>query len=270
MSSRGKHRYVGGALPPGVLLLVLAALMIGMFLPSLSCAIQSSRLEGLRERPDLGAGELSLTSDDIKIERLALPQNIQLKEEMGIHVDSLELSAGRFMDEESATDKLDELELILQGTGLDIGSISKKDLEFAQPILVMNEGSGAAGVVVWMLSFGKATGPIWESLSYIVDESTGIIICAEYSIYDQRESEYGVSAYSGANSSGNYLQTLSALAENMKKSYNFAQTDIEPQRVEGELGPFQNIFYIYFVQREETKLSIPVLLDGSNWMINVR
>ena len=269
MSSSGKRRYFGGELPPSVLLLVLAAVIIGMLLPSLFSAIQSSRLEGLREAPDLGAGELSLTSDDIKIERLALPQNIQLKEKMGIQVDSLELTAGRFMDRESAADKLEELQLLLRDTGLDIGSISKKDMQWAQPILVMNDGSGAAGVVVWVVGFYKTTGPVSEDLTYIVDESTGIIICAGYSIYDQRDSEYDASVYSGTNTSGNYLQTLSALAENMKKSYNFVQTDVEPQRVEGELGPFQNIFYIYFVQGEETKLSIPVLLDGNNWMINV-
>lgn len=268
MSSRRKRRAGGGAMSLGVALLVLAAVLIGMFLPSLFSGIQSSRLEGLREAPELSVGELSLTSDEFKIERLALPQTILIKQKMGETIDFLELSAGRFMDESSAADKLDELVLLLQGTGLDMGSIGKKDLIFAQPILVMTEDGSAAGAVIWQLAFHKSRGPISENLSYIVDESTGLIIYADYNIYDQREYESGGSEYVRQDSSANYLQTLSTLAENMKKSYNFAQTEIVPQSIEGELSPSQRNFYISFVRDDTTMFSMSVLISANNWAIN--
>lgn len=270
MSRERGRRLRRGALPLGVPLLVLAAVVIGMFLPSVFSGIQSFRLEGLKEVPDLGAGELSLTSDDIKIERLALPQMIQIKEEMGMPVDYLELTAGRFMDAGSAADKLEELELLLQDTGLKTGSVSRKDLCWAQPILVMTDGGGAAGTVVWQLRFYRETGPVSESLGFMVDESTGLIVCAEYNIVDQRELESGESVYAQGDRSGNYLQTLSSLAENMKKSYNFAQTEVEPQHIEGELSPFQDVFYIYFVQNEEVRLSMPIWIEENHWAINVQ
>lgn len=270
MNHERERRLPRRALPLGIVLLVLTAVAIGIFLPSLFSAIQSSRLEGLTEAAELGAGELSLTSDEIKIERLALPQVILLKQRMGEQMDILELTAGRFMDANAAADKLDDLLLLIQNTGLDIGSLSRKDFVWAEPVLIVTGDGSSTGAVFWAVDYSKTTGPVSEELSFLVDESTGLVNCAEYRIHDSRDYEYEHKESISADNSANYLQTITSLAENMQKVYNFAQTEVTPQHVEGELSPFQDIFYIYFVRDGETRLSMPVWIEDGHWAINLQ
>lgn len=267
MMENNARRLRRGALPAAVVTLVLAAVVIGMLLPSLFILIQGQRLDKTEDILDLNAGELCLTSDDIKLERLEIPQSIKEREDYGYPVDIMELSGGRFMDIKDAADKIYDLEKLLEGTGLSTGGISADNFWMATPWLFMDD-SGTAGIVLWNVYFVRYTGPITEELNFVVDESTGIIIAAQYSIDDSSIAELEISSaemYSG----GNYSQTLSALAQNMIKSYNFAETEIEAQIIDGEQSEYVNIFDIYFVNDGETTLSIPVWMSFNQWTINM-
>lgn len=255
-----------GALSAAVAALVLAAVVIGMLLPSLFSLIQAQRLDKTEEILDLNAGELNITSDDIKLERLGLPRAWKELEEQGYPIDSVALSDGRFMDANDAADKIYELEELLEGTGLSTGGISADNFQTATPWLII-DASGVSGIVLWTVHYTRFIGPITEVLDFAVDESTGLIISAQYSVTDS--SGAGLENNAEAYSSGNYSQTLSALAQNMIKSYNFAETEIEAQTVDSELSEYVNIFDIYFINGGETALSIPVWISFNQWTINV-
>lgn len=262
--SRRTEKSAGGRLWPfGMALLVLAAVLIGMFLPSLLSRIQSTRLESLEEVPELGAGELSLASDDIKIERLAM---ISAMNNGGrdAPIEQVSLNSGRYMSAEDAAGKLDEVLKLIDGTGLSIGSITRSNLDWAHAVLLVGENGSPAGVVMWEVFYYKSAGPVHEWLNYCVDESTGILTYVTYGISDER-------AYETVPADAQYYNethNMQALVENMAKSYNFAETKLVPQEVEDATAVRDGLYYVSFVKNEQLMLNIQLSFDGGSWTIN--
>lgn len=263
MSRKTKKSANGGPRPFGMALLVLAAVLIGMFLPSFSSRIQATRLESLEEVPELGAGELSLASDDIKIERLAM---ISAMNNSGRNapIEHVSLNSGRYMSAEDAAGKLDEVLKLIEGTGLNIGSITKSNLDWAHAVLLVGENGSPAGVVMWEVYYFKSTGPVREWLNYCVDESTGILTWVTYGIYDEREYE----TIPADRQLRDETHNMQALVDNMGKSYNFAETKLVPQEVEDAAAVADGVYYVSFVKNEQLMLNIQIGFEGSSWTIN--
>lgn len=263
MSRKTKKRAGGISGYMGIAALVLAAVCIGMLMPSLSSRIQSARLERLEEVPELGAGELSLASDDIKLERLALTSAMSNAGRDTI-IESVSLSSGRYMSAEDAAGKLDEVLRIIDGTGLNIGSLSNKNFDWANAYLLIGENGDPAGVVMWEVYYFKNAGPVREWLDYVVDESTGILTYVSYGIYDERTYEEVITEGKRRGATHN----MQALVENMEKSYNFAETRLQPQEVEDAAAVPDGIYYVSFVKNEQLMLNIQLSFDGGSWTIN--
>lgn len=263
MSRERKSRVSGRFWPLSIAALVLAAVVVGMFLPSLFSRIQSGRIEELTEVPELGAGELSLASDDIKIERLAM---ISAMNNSGrdAPIEQVELSGGRYMSAEDAVAKLDEVLALIDGTGLTIGSLSEKNLDWADAALLVGQNGNPAGVVMWEILFTKTSGPAREWLNFCVDESTGILTYVSYGVHDSRE--YEIMPTEGK--SRVKTHNMQALVENMEKSYNFAETKLQPQEVENPSAVQDGIYYVSFLKNEQLALNIQISFDGSGWTIN--
>lgn len=254
----------GGRLwPLGIGLLVLAAVLIGMFLPSLISRAQSTRLESLVEIPELGAGELNLTSDDIKIKRLAMVSAMN-NDGRGAPAEIVDLSSGRYMSADDAAAKLDDVLKLIDGTGLSIGSLSEKNLDWANAALLISESGDLSGVVMWEVNYYKSSGPAREWLSYLVDESTGMLTYVSYGIQDDRA--YEAAAAEGAFRSETH--NMQALVENMKKHYNFAETELRPQEVNDPTAVSDGIYYVSFLKNEQLMLNIQISFDGGSWTIN--
>lgn len=263
MSRKAKKRGSGGLWPLGIAALVLSAVLVGMFLPSLSSGIQTRRLEGLTEVPELGAGELSLASDDIKIERLSMISALN-NASRNAPIEQVELSGGRYMSAEDAVAKLDEVLALIDGTGLNIGSISRKNLDWADAVLLVGQNGNPAGVVMWEVLFTKTSGPVHEWLNYVVDESTGILAYINYGVQD-------ISAYESVTAeriSRVQSHNMQALVDNMAKSYNFVETRLVPQEVEDATAVQDGIYYVSFLENDQLMLNIQISFNGSSWTIN--
>ena len=70
----GRPRFLGSV---GVLLLLLAAVGLGLLLPELGVLVQERSTDRMNQTVDLGEVSLSLTSDDSKLEKLRLVGDAQ-------------------------------------------------------------------------------------------------------------------------------------------------------------------------------------------------
>ena len=156
------------------LLLMAAAVALGLYMPVFFTRIQNSRTDNTREAVDLGSAMLSITSDSAKLEKLGL---FSLFSENNSY-NSIAISAGQNMTKSEATAMVDEIPRLIEGTDLPYTQLGSADLLYAEPQLIVSDNANVTTAIVWIIYYAREDGTTYRELSYAVDDSTGIILSA--------------------------------------------------------------------------------------------
>lgn len=254
-----------------IALAMLGAVILGLLLPSVTVYIQGRSTDGIERQAELGAGALSLTSDDAKLERLRLFSLCMEMERNGKLVETVQLSDGRFMDAGDAINKLGAVMALTEGSGLPMANFTTADLQIADALLLVTDEGSMATAVLWIVDFLKPTG---ESLSYVLDDSTGTIIGVSYS-YGQSYAmavdgdTLNMTVSSITERLPESAQAVEALAKNLAACWNFSETQIRAPELNGvEVNPYENVFYLSLSRDGELLLEVPVTIGIDSWSIN--
>lgn len=252
-----------------IVLTMLGAVILGLLLPSVTAYIQGRSTKKTEQQVELGAGALSLTSDDAKLERLQLFDLCMEMEKYGRPVDIVPLSDGRFMEAGDAIGRLGAVMALTEGSGLPMADFTTADLQFADAMLLVTDTGNMATTVLWQVNFSKPTG---EDLSYMLDDSTGTIIGVSYhysamdmAVYDQGQS---MNTELMANMP-EPARAMEALAENLAACWSFSETQLYAPELSGvEINPYENVFYLRLSRDGELLLEVPVRINFDSWSIN--
>lgn len=260
-----------------IFLLLALAVALGLSLPYLVTSIQGSRIDRTNELVDLGAGALSLDSDEMKLERLELIASIASETTIeSAHAVDMEISSGRFMDSEKAAAMLPDILALAQGTGLYCYDFNERHFNRATPALLVSEDYGSS-IIVWAVSYSADDGENIYSLDYCVDDASGIILAVFYYV-----GRYAGVVDENMNTEPYTRQSLQRLAENLADSYDFSDTQVRftmpEEQAESEQREYDqptlesDIFYsnyaIDFVKDGQTVYSMPVAVSIDSWSIN--
>lgn len=262
---RPRDRRLG--LPLALAALTTAAIAVGLLLPGLVSAAQIRRTDRTHEYAELGSSALSLSSDEAKLEKLGLIKTAMERDASGQPVETMTLSTGRFMTEADAAAKLPQVQALVEGTGLDCGEISERDLRFGEPILVVGDAEERAATVVWTVYYSRdLNGEGYQDLYYILDDASGLIIGAGYSeiYYTENPAAEGRSAAL----SGESRAMVERIRDNLATAYHFTDTELILPQINTEQSEYQSVYYIDCVQNGRTVFSLPVSIGIDGWMIN--
>ncbi len=245
------------------LLLMAAAVALGLYMPVFFTRIQNSRTDNTREAVDLGSAMLSITSDSAKLEKLGL---FSLFSENNSY-NSIAISAGQNMTKSEATAMVDEIPRLIEGTDLPYTQLGSADLLYAEPQLIVSDNANVTTAIVWIIYYAREDGTTCRELSYAVDDSTGIILGAGYTEYEE-------AAYDGNGTNEekeqSYIKdssdTVRRIAENMTEMYKFTDTAAE---LDNSVSIGDNYRYsINFYTGGNRELTIPVYIWTNGWQIN--
>lgn len=257
-------------------LLIVLAVGVGVLMPGIFAWVQGYSVDKTDLKVDLGAKVLNLTSDDAKLEKLqALNALATQSMKYGYGITEFPLQGGQNTNAKTAIDNADKLLTMLQSAGLYCGGLTIEDLYNAVPTLLMSESSDSSSLLVWNIGFIRS-GYVNYELSFIFDDATGVMITAAFNYWGEAGSGVGALA-------ADYEQTLTAIAKELTKCYNFTNTEIiydaEQSRVleqasfaNAEMSAYlyddMSTFYLQCVQDGQVQYNIPVRLSTYGWEIN--
>ncbi len=257
-TSRPKRRRSGGpaGLSPVMLVfLLLSAVAIGLLLPELSAAVQERRTDRLSRTAELGQVSLSLTSDDAKLEKLAIVGNM-----MNDRGDAISLeSGGRFMTAAQASDKFDQVLALLEGTDLDVGGLTQIDVLSSHAMLLVSDFGSVSTDLVWFVDAGKFVEDCWNGLQYIVDDATGMILAAEYYQVDNERLTAGEQP--------DKTETARRIMENLEESYAFTDTVLS-LGISTAVDRSSTAYYVSYTNSKGEVLGFPIIIGEDGWSIN--
>lgn len=236
--------------------LLLGAVVLGLLLPGLSAGIQSRRIDRLNRTADLGQASLSLTSDEAKLEKLSI-----LGEIAAGNGDYMVLKTdGRFMNAAEAAAKFDSVAALLNGTDLSLYGLGRSDVVSVTPMLLVGASGSVTTSMVWVVNAGKSlvdSDYDYESLQYVVDDATGIILGAEF----QR---WGMQVFQERD----WSRDAQRLVENLAAHYAFADT-VMGLGGSSVVGPSTEMYYVNYTDSSGQVLGLPMLLGEDHWSINL-
>ncbi len=241
-----------------VILILAAAVTVGLLLPGMICAVQSGSIDRYNRQADLGTGALSLTSDDAKLEKLRLINDAQRYERMGSPMETVNISDGQFMTAGDAMEALDQVAELISGTGLPCCEFSAADVQFVEPKLMVSDVSGMTTAIVWSVGLYSSDGENYQNLYYLVDDSTGIILAVKH---DQSGGGFAAGIEQ-------QRQALTGIAENMSECYCFSDTEINAPDIDSDGAGYESSYYISFIRDGEILLKVPVTITMDSWSIN--
>ena len=245
------------------LLLMAAAVALGLYMPGFFTRILNSRTDNTREIVDLGSSMLSITSDSAKLEKLGL---FSLFSENN-NYNSIAISAGQNMTKSEATAMVYEIPRFIEGTELPYTQLGDADLMYAEPQLIVSDNANVTTAIVWIIYYARQDGTTYRELSYAVDDSTGIILSAGYTEYEEPAyDENGTNKAKEPSYIKDSSDTVRRIAENMTEMYKFTDTFAE---LDNSVSIGDNYRYsINFYTGGNRELTIPVYIWTNGWQIN--
>ena len=245
------------------LLMMAAAVALGLYMPGFFTRIQNNRTDNTRETVDLGSSMLSITSDSAKLEKLGL---FSLFSENN-NYNSVSISGGQNMTEAEATAMVYEIPRLIEGTDLPYTQLGSADLIYAEPQLIVSDDSNVTTAIVWIIYYARQDGTTYRELSYAVDDSTGIILSAGYTEYEESAyDENGTNEEKEPSYIEDSSDTVRRIAENMTEMYKFTDTFAE---LDNSVSIGDNYRYsINFYTGGNRELTIPVYIWTNGWQIN--
>ena len=245
------------------LLMMAAAVALGLYMPGFFTRIQNNRTDNTRETVDLGSSMLSITSDSAKLEKLGL---FSLSSENN-NYNSVSISGGQNMTKAEATAMVYEIPRLIEGTDLPYTQLGSADLIYAEPQLIVSDDSNVTTAIVWIIYYARQDGTTYRELSYAVDDSTGIILSAGYTEYEESAyDENGTSEEKEPSYIEDSSDTVRRIAENMTEMYKFTDTFAE---LDNSVSIGDNYRYsINFYAGGNRELTIPVYIWTNGWQIN--
>ena len=245
------------------LLLMAAAVALGLYMPGFFTRILNSRTDNTREIVDLGSSMLSITSDSAKLEKLGL---FSLFSENN-NYNSIAISAGQNMTKSEATAMVYEIPRFIEGTELPYTQLGDADLMYVEPQLIVSDNANVTTAIVWIIYYARQDGTTYRELSYAVDDSTGIILSAGYTEYEEPAyDENGTNMEKEPSYIKDSSDTVRRIAENMTEMYKFTDTFAE---LDNSVSIGDNYRYsINFYTGGNRELTIPVYIWTNGWQIN--
>ena len=245
------------------LLMMAAAVALGLYMPGFFTRIQNNRTDNTRETVDLGSSMLSITSDSAKLEKLGL---FSLFSENN-NYNSVSISGGQNMTEAEATAMVYEIPRLIEGTYLPYTQLGSADLIYAEPQLIVSDDSNVTTAIVWIIYYARQDGTTYRELSYAVDDSTGIILSAGYTEYEETAyDENGTSEEKEPSYIEDSSDTVQLIAKNLTEMYKFTDTVAE---LDNSVSIGDNHRYsINFYTGGSRELTIPVFIWTNGWQIN--
>ena len=245
------------------LLMMAAAVALGLYMPGFFTRIQNNRTDNTRETVDLGSSMLSITSDSAKLEKLGL---FSLFSENN-NYNSVSISGGQNMTKAEATAMVYEIPRLIEGTDLPYTQLGSADLIYAEPQLIVSDDSNVTTAIVWIIYYARQDGTTYRELSYAVDDSTGIILSAGYTEYEEPAyDENGTNEEKEPSYIKDSSDTVRRIAENMTEMYKFTDTAAE---LDNSVSIGDNYRYsINFYTGGNRELTIPVYIWTNGWQIN--
>ena len=245
------------------LLMMAAAVALGLYMPGFFTRIQNNRTDNTRETVDLGSSMLSITSDSAKLEKLGL---FSLFSENN-NYNSVSISGGQNMTEAEATAMVYEIPRLIEGTDLPYTQLGSADLIYAEPQLIVSDDSNVTTAIVWIIYYARQDGTTYRELSYAVDDSTGIILSAGYTEYEESAyDENGTSEEKEPSYIEDSSDTVQLIAKNLTEMYKFTDTVAE---LDNSVSIGDNHRYsINFYTGGSRELTIPVFIWTNGWQIN--
>lgn len=245
------------------LLMMAAAVALGLYMPGFFTRIQNNRTDNTRETVDLGSSMLSITSDSAKLEKLGL---FSLSSENN-NYNSVSISGGQNMTKAEATAMVYEIPRLIEGTDLPYTQLGSADLIYAEPQLIVSDDSNVTTAIVWIIYYARQDGTTYRELSYAVDDSTGIILSAGYTEYEESAyDENGTSEEKEPSYIKDSSDTVQLIAKNLTEMYKFTDTVAE---LDNSVSIGDNHRYsINFYTGGSRELTIPVFIWTNGWQIN--
>ena len=245
------------------LLMMAAAVALGLYMPGFFTRIQNNRTDNTRETVDLGSSMLSITSDSAKLEKLGL---FSLFSENN-NYNSVSISGGQNMTEAEATAMVYEIPRLIEGTDLPYTQLGSADLIYAEPQLIVSDDSNVTTAIVWIIYYARQDGTTYRELSYAVDDSTGIILSAGYTEYEEPAyDENGTNEEKEPSYIEDSSDTVQRIAKNLTEMYKFTDTVAE---LDNSVSIGDNHRYsINFYTGGSRELTIPVFIWTNGWQIN--
>lgn len=242
------------------LLLMAAAVALGLYMPGFFTRILNSRTDNTREIVDLGSSMLSITSDSAKLEKLGLFSENN-------NYNSVVISGGQNMTESEAAAVVYEIPRFIEGTDLPYTQLGDADLMYAEPQLIVSDNANVTTAIVWIIYYARQDGTTYRELSYAVDDSTGIILSAGYTEYEEPAyDENGTNKEKEPSYIKDSSDTVRRIAENMTEMYKFTDTFAE---LDNSVSIGDNYRYsINFYTGGNRELTIPVYIWTNGWQIN--
>ena len=242
------------------LLLMAAAVALGLYMPGFFTRILNSRTDNTREIVDLGSSMLSITSDSAKLEKLGLFSENN-------NYNSVVISGGQNMTESEAAAVVYEIPRIIEGTGLPYTQLGSADLIYAEPQLIVSDNSNVTTAIVWFVYYGMQNGAQYYELAYAVDDSTGIILSARYNEYEETVyDEAGTNSETEPSYQEDSSDAVRRIAENLTEMVKFTDTAAE---LDNSVSIGDNYRYsINFYTGGSRELTIPVYIWDKGWQIN--
>lgn len=245
------------------LLMMAAAVALGLYMPGFFTRIQNNRTDNTRETVDLGSSMLSITSDSAKLEKLGL---FSLSSENN-NYNSVSISGGQNMTKAEATAMVYEIPRLIEGTDLPYTQLGSADLIYAEPQLIVSDDSNVTTAIVWIIYYARQDGTTYRELSYAVDDSTGIILSAGYTEYEESAyDENGTNEEKEPSYIKDSSDTVQLIAKNLTEMYKFTDTVAE---LDNSVSIGDNHRYsINFYTDGSRELTIPVFIWTNGWQIN--
>ena len=245
------------------LLMMAAAVALGLYMPGFFTRIQNNRTDNTRETVDLGSSMLSITSDSAKLEKLGLFSLFSEND----YYNSVSISGGQNMTEAEATAMVYEIPRLIEGTDLPYTQLGSADLIYAEPQLIVSDDSNVTTAIVWIIYYARQDGTTYRELSYAVDDSTGIILSAGYTEYEESAyDENGTSEEKEPSYIEDSSDTVQLIAKNLTEMYKFTDTVAE---LDNSVSIGDNHRYsINFYTGGSRELTIPVFIWTNGWQIN--
>ena len=263
-ASRGKKKSSGALSVLLWLLLMAAAVALGLFLPTVVTGVQSRRADSTKEYVDLGSSVLSLTSDSAKLEKLGLPNALYSTSDR--EYSFFAISNGKYMTAGDAIDMMYEIPRLIDGTGLPYTQFGRENVEYAGPELLISDESDLTTAILWVVNAVVQNEDGYCALNYAVDDATGLIVAAEF-YQIKNEEEYGTFAEDNPSNKTDYSDTVRRIASNIEKIYKFTNTTAE---LDNSVNVGDNYRYsISFYTCGQRAMTVPVCVGETEWRINI-
>lgn len=238
--------------------LVLAALMIGLFMPSAVSGIQDRRTDRSAESFSTGTLNLKLIDNDA----IAAKLDIILE-----HGEELELKNGKYMTHTQAEQTLPAMLDILRHAGMNYAPPEYFRCTGAHPILLVSSGDEADTYIVWAVNAEAHYDGMCYALDYVIDDETGTVLGMNMYWYFETEGETPPEeevTMSASERATRGMAAAKAIAKVLPDCLPLVDVTYSAQST-----VLDNYFYIAVESGGEYIYSIPVYINDDSWSVNI-